>query len=60
MPTDPQTTAIPAWRAAYDYLLQRGHRVEPQDIPGLWRIDGGPEITSGQLVAIAQKDLRHV
>lgn len=40
------------YRAA-NHLRKMGHRVEEQDIPGLWRINGGAEITSGQLVQIA-------
>ncbi len=32
------------------YLRGIGIRVEPQDIPGLYRINGGPELTYGQML----------
>jgi len=39
-------------------LERAGHRVEQQDIPGLWRIDGGPELTTNQLIQVGQELLR--
>ena len=39
-------------------LEAAGHRVEQQDVPGLWRIDGGPELTSNQLLSVAGQMLR--
>ena len=41
-----------AIRAKVTKLREDGHLVEPQDIPGLWRVDGGPEITTGQLLSL--------
>ncbi len=35
-----------------DGLRALGHVVEEQDIPGLWRVDNGPEITSNQLLSL--------
>lgn len=34
-------------------LRNAGHTVEEQDIPGLYRLNGGPEITGNQLNALA-------
>ena len=39
-------------------LEAAGHRVEQQDIPGLWRIDGGPELTTNQLMQVGAELLR--
>jgi hypothetical protein len=41
---------------AVERLRGQGHVVEQQDILGLWRINGGPEITYNQLVQIACRD----
>lgn len=39
---------------AIEALAERGRRVEPSGlIPGLYRIDGGPEITTNQLIHIS-------
>jgi hypothetical protein len=35
-----------------DGLRAMGHAVDESDIPGLWRIDNGPEITSNQLLSL--------
>lgn len=35
-----------------DGLRAMGHAVVESDIPGLWRIDSGPEITSNQLLSL--------
>lgn len=44
------------WQLAIQKLMRRGHRVEIcADIPGLFRIDGGPELTTGQLIGVAAK-----
>lgn len=44
------------WRLDMLADLERsGYRVEAQDIPGLWRINGGPELTSNQLVSEARR-----
>lgn len=34
-------------------LWERGHRVAPSTIPGLWDVSGYPELTTGQLLDIA-------
>lgn len=47
------------WRVDLMAALEKaGHRVEQQDIPGLWRIDGGPELTTGQLMQVGAQLLR--
>lgn len=33
-------------------LRARGLKVEEQDIPGLWRVNDGPELTSNQLLGL--------
>jgi hypothetical protein len=38
---------------AIEWLRKLGHTVEEQDVPGLYRIDNGPEITRGQLIGIS-------
>lgn len=38
-----------------EYLRSSGRSVEEQDIPGLYRVDGGPEITFGQLMQLAKE-----
>ncbi|UEM08024.1 hypothetical protein JL101_035835 (plasmid) [Skermanella rosea] len=41
---------------AIDYLTSRGFVVErTADIPGLFYVDGGPELTIGQLIDFASK-----
>lgn len=35
-----------------DRLVREGHVVEQQDIPGLFRIDGGTELTINQMLSI--------
>jgi hypothetical protein len=37
-------------------LLERGHHLEKADgpIPGLWHIDGGPELTTNQMLGVAR------
>lgn len=32
------------------FLKAHGIDVQPQDIPGLYRINGGPELTHGQML----------
>jgi hypothetical protein len=49
------TNRVPAVIAAALALIERGHKIDQQDIPGLWRINGGPEITNGQLIQIAME-----
>ena len=44
--------------AAIRQLERLGFTVTATDIPGLYRIDNGPEITRGQLISIALKTLR--
>jgi len=39
-------------------LRNAGNVVEEQDIPGLWRINGGPELTTNQLLSINAVNLR--
>ena len=42
---------------AAEFRRSRGRRVEAaDDIPGLFRVDGGPEITLGQLAHMARQD----
>lgn len=43
---------------AIKHLRRIGRVVEPTDMPGLYRIDGGPEVTTGQVISIALKTLR--
>lgn len=38
---------------AMEIIASHGHVVTKQDIPGLYRIDGGQEITTNQLISIA-------
>lgn len=39
------------------YILeQQGRSVVEQDIPGLYRIDGGPEVTTNQVIALLDDD----
>lgn len=38
-------------------LLKAGHHLTAVDIPGLWRIDGGPELTTRQLMQVAREML---
>ncbi len=38
-------------------LLDLGHELVEQDMPGLWRIDGGPELTQGQMLQVAAEIL---
>jgi len=37
------------------HLAKNGHTVTGADIPGLYRVDGGPELTLGQLLQIASE-----
>lgn len=38
---------------AINALTGRGHSVAESNIPGLFRVDGGPEITTNQLMGLA-------
>lgn len=40
-----------------EYLRRAGYTVVEQDIPGLYRINGGPEITYGQLLQLAREEI---
>lgn len=42
-----------ALAAAIADIRDAGHTVEAQDIPGLYRINGGPELTVGQMLGVA-------
>lgn len=42
-------------RAAISRLAQAGYRVTAQDLPGLWRINGGPELTTNQMLGEARR-----
>jgi hypothetical protein len=42
------------FRLAIKRLVRAGHQVEAQDIPGLFRVDGGPELTVRQVINLAQ------
>lgn len=39
-------------------LEAKGHTVEATDIPGLFRINGGPELTTSQLLSVAMQGPR--
>ena len=42
-----ENAQIELFRLAVQTLVERGHRVQPAlDAPGLFRIDGGPELTA--------------
>ncbi len=43
------------FQTALKKLALIGQIVEPQDIPGLFRINGGPELTMAQVIAVAQQ-----
>lgn len=44
-------------QAATKALTDAGHSVEPSgDIPGLYRINGGAELTVGQVVDVARQN----
>lgn len=39
--------------AAIHWLRQNGHHVEPAGgIPGLYNVDRGPELTTGQIISL--------
>jgi hypothetical protein len=42
-------------QAAIRQLERLGHTVTRENIPGLYRINGGPELTRNQLISIATK-----
>jgi hypothetical protein len=58
--SDQQTTiplhVPPGSEGPADFLRARGHTVEAGNIPGLYRVNGGPEVTAGQLWSIAYRE----
>jgi len=40
-------------------IASHGHAVTEQDIPGLYRIDGGQELTTNQLISVATSYVPH-
>lgn len=41
--------------AAIKWLLENGYRVVPENIPGLFRINGGVELTEMQVISFASQ-----
>lgn len=44
---------------AMQIIASHGHAVTEQDIPGLYRIDGGQELTTNQLISVATSYVPH-
>ena len=42
--------SVPVRPLDFNALTARGIYIQPQDIPGLYRINGGPELTYGQVL----------